>query len=212
MDRNNNLKYGIIRFLTICCDLMGLELLWVICSLPIITIGPSTCALYKITLKIANNEPCTVLRGFFEAFKENFKQALVIGAFTIFEIIAIYADINYILSTEGFTQKLFIVVTMIAAAILFVVTSYGYGLIARYNNSLKVHIINAFKLAFVNPIQTLLIWLIILAPVIIFLFVPPIVIIYTGWFFLLFLVSLPTYCISRVLIKVFNKYKIKERA
>ncbi|MGN1184899.1 MAG: DUF624 domain-containing protein, partial [Oliverpabstia sp.] len=56
-------------------DLMILNLLCIVCCLPIVTAGASITALYYVTLKIARNEETYIARGFFHSFKENFKQA-----------------------------------------------------------------------------------------------------------------------------------------
>lgn len=210
MDYRNKLKEDLIKFLTITGDLMALNGLWFVCSIPIITIGPATCALYKVCLKLVKDGSCPVLKTFFAAFKQNFKQSLIVGAFSIFVIITLYADINYILAVEGAHQKVFIAVAVLVAAMLLIISTYGNGLLANYENSLKNHIINAFKLAFVNPVQTILIWIIILVPfALIYLFLVnelmANVILYLGWFILLFLVSLPIYMISHILNKVFLK-------
>lgn len=206
MDRNSNLKNGLITFLTITGDLMALNILWFVCSLPIITIGPSTNALFTVTLKLTEGQPVSVLKTFFKAFKENFKQSLIVGAFSVFTIFTIYCDVNYILAVEGLLQKVYIVITCIALALLLTTITYLNGLIAKYNNTLKGHIINTFKLAFVNPIQTILMWLILLVPFFCVLFIQPIVILYVGWFFILFLVSLPIFVCSIILNSVFRKF------
>ena len=52
-----------------------LNLLWVVCSLPVFTIGASTTALYYAALKMAKGEESYPARMFFRAFKENFRQA-----------------------------------------------------------------------------------------------------------------------------------------
>lgn len=211
MDRNSNLKNGLITFLTITGDLMALNILWFVCSLPIITIGPSTNALFTVTLKLTEGQPVSVLKTFFKAFKENFKQSLIVGAFSIFSIITIYCDVNYILAVEGVIQKLYIVIACIALAILLTTITYLNGLIARYNNTLKEHIINTFKLAFVNPIQTVLMWLMLLIPFICLLFIQPIVLLYFGWFFILFVVSLPVFTCSLILNGIFQKLNKGDR-
>ena len=59
-------------------DFVVLNLLWVLCSIPIITIGASTTALYTVMLKIVKNEEGYLVKGFFKAFRENFKQSTVI--------------------------------------------------------------------------------------------------------------------------------------
>ena len=52
-----------------------LNLLWIVCSLPIITVGASTTALYYVTLKIAEDREGDITQQFFRAFRSNFKQA-----------------------------------------------------------------------------------------------------------------------------------------
>lgn len=206
---NSKLKEGIINFLTVAGDLIVLNFLWLFCSIPLITIGPATCALYDVTLKLAEDPESSVLKRFFKAFKENFAQSLIVGVFSLFTLITIYVDAIYALSSSGFIQKVYIVVAFILSAILLIIISYGNALIVRYTNVLKQHIKNAFKLAFVNPIQTLLIWLIILFPLFMFMFIPPIILVYLGWL-LIFVFSLPAYLCSKVIIKIFKKIDNKE--
>ena len=69
-------------------DIFVLTVLWVVCSLPVITIGASTTSLYYVTLKIAEGKEGYLCRYFFRTFKENFRQStivwlimLVIGVF-----------------------------------------------------------------------------------------------------------------------------------
>ena len=55
-----------------------LNLLWAVCSLPIVTAGASTTALYYVALKIAEEREGSLTQQFFRAFRQNFKQATVI--------------------------------------------------------------------------------------------------------------------------------------
>ena len=52
-----------------------LNILWLVCSLPIVTIGASTTALFYVTLKMAEDRDDGLTRMFFKAFRENFKPA-----------------------------------------------------------------------------------------------------------------------------------------
>ena len=52
-----------------------LNILWLICSLPIFTIGASTTALFYCTLKMAEDRDEGLTRMFFRAFRSNFKPA-----------------------------------------------------------------------------------------------------------------------------------------
>ena len=58
-------------------DLVLLNLLTILCSLPVVTAGASITALYYTMYKLRNQE-AKLYRAFFKAFKENFKQATII--------------------------------------------------------------------------------------------------------------------------------------
>ena len=66
------------RFIGKFGDLIILNILWLVCSIPVITIGASTTAVYYVTLKLARDDDGYTIRSFFKSFKENFKQSTVI--------------------------------------------------------------------------------------------------------------------------------------
>ena len=65
----------IMKFLSLFCDWMLLNLLFLLCSLPIFTIGASITALYSVIFKKLHREEPPVPKTFFAEFKKNFKQA-----------------------------------------------------------------------------------------------------------------------------------------
>ena len=85
------------RFIRKIGYLWILNILWVVTSLPVFTIGASTTALYYTCLKIVRNEEGNVTKTFFKSFKENFRQAtviwlilFVIGSFLAFDFYVLY--------------------------------------------------------------------------------------------------------------------------
>ena len=56
-------------------DLCILNIICLICCIPIVTAGASITAMYYVTLKMVRNEEAYIVRSFFKSFKENFKQA-----------------------------------------------------------------------------------------------------------------------------------------
>ncbi len=66
-------------FLTIVCDIVILHFLWLLTSLPILTIGASTTALYYTTMKCIRNGQGGEVKLIFKRYRENFKQATGIG-------------------------------------------------------------------------------------------------------------------------------------
>lgn len=69
-----NLDNPIWRFMGKLVDVFILTLLWAVCCIPIITIGPASTAVYYVTLKLVRDEESYTVRSFFKSFKENFKQ------------------------------------------------------------------------------------------------------------------------------------------
>lgn len=65
----------IMRLITKIANSVYLNILWLICSLPVVTIGASTTSLFYVTLKMAKNEEGNLTAAYFRSFKENFRQA-----------------------------------------------------------------------------------------------------------------------------------------
>ena len=65
----------IIRILIRIFDLIVLNILWLVCSVPIVTIGASTTALYSVMLKVVAGEEGYIMKGFFKAFQVSFRQS-----------------------------------------------------------------------------------------------------------------------------------------
>lgn len=63
------------RSLSRFADFIVLSILWIVFSLPIVTLGASTTALYTMTLRMVRDEEGKIAAGFLRAFKENFKSA-----------------------------------------------------------------------------------------------------------------------------------------
>ena len=59
-------------------DFLILSVLYLLFSIPIVTAGASATALYTVTLRMARHEEKKTARGFWNAFRENFRQATLI--------------------------------------------------------------------------------------------------------------------------------------
>lgn len=127
-------------------DLMILNLLWFICSIPIFTIGASTTAVYYMTLKLVRDEGRSTIQGFFKSFKENFKQATIIWLIMIVVGLIIGFDLFFFLKiqTEASMLRSVMVAVFLGFGILFAFTSlYVFPVLARFENTIKKTIINA---------------------------------------------------------------------
>ena len=78
MDKLFDLDNPFFRFISKLVDVIWLNILWLIFSIPMVTIGASTTAMFSVTMKMARDKEGYVFQGFWKAFKENFKQATII--------------------------------------------------------------------------------------------------------------------------------------
>ena len=70
-----NQENKILELLSRIIDLLLLNFLFIITSIPIFTIGASLCALYSVNLKMTRKEESYVIKDFFRSFRQNFRQA-----------------------------------------------------------------------------------------------------------------------------------------
>lgn len=64
------------RFFSVLTDVLIAGLFWILCSLPIVTIGPATAALYYVTVKSIRHERGRLTKTFFGAFRSNFSAGI----------------------------------------------------------------------------------------------------------------------------------------
>ena len=70
-----NMNSGFFKFINRLLDVLFLNFLWIICSLPIVTIGAATCAAFSISLKMVDDEEGYIGKAFFKEFKKNLAQS-----------------------------------------------------------------------------------------------------------------------------------------
>lgn len=210
MDQRDKLKSTFGRFMRGMADLLILNFLTLFCSLPVITIGPALCGLYTVTLKVARDEPVETIRMFFAAFKKNLFQGMILGTIAVFGVFIIYVDGVYAFSIEGTAKIVFCIVTGLIAAVWLTYVCYVFALQARYENPVKEQIKNAFLLAFVSPLKTILMWIILAAPVLLVLYLPQNFVAYASSLFIMFGISLPAFFNSMILRGIFDRFDPKE--
>ena len=139
------------QVLTAVIDILWLGLLWMLCSLPVFTIGASTTALYYSCLKIVRNEEYNAASMFFRSFKQNFKQATILWLILLAAGI-ILGGAGYILwhlrrNSTGAPAVFWtlLLAIVIAAAVLYVIVLlHIFPLLASVDNTNIAMLKNAF--------------------------------------------------------------------
>ena len=146
------------RFIGKFWDVLILNVLWLVCSIPIVTIGASTTAMYYVTLKLARDEDGYTIRSFFKSFKENFRQATVIWLIFLAVVFLLGFDLYFFVAglTEPSTFRT--VMTTVFLAFLFVwagMFTFVCPLQARFYNPVKKTIFNAFFMSIRHIFHTI---------------------------------------------------------
>lgn len=143
------------RFMCRLTDVVKLNLLWILCSLPIVTIGASTIAASSISLKIADGQEGYIGRDFFKAFRDNLRQGIPMTFITAVCAAAVILDFRLFNAVED--NALMFLITGIVAAYVFVFSLlYVYPLLARYENTVLNSLKNSFRISMKYFLRSLL--------------------------------------------------------
>ncbi|MCR5107716.1 MAG: YesL family protein [Lachnospiraceae bacterium] len=203
-----SLDSPVMSFLNKVADLMILNLLYFFCSLPIITIGATTTALYYVTLKMVRNEESYIVKGFFKSFKQNFKQATVMWIIDLIILGIFMADFAVITGKVGgvefpsTTFSTIMKVLLLSAAILILFTfTFSFPVLSKFDNTIK----NTYKNSFIMSIRhfpTTIVTIILWGVCLFLLAVMPQLLIFA----VILLFSVIAYITSMLFVKNFDKY------
>lgn len=147
----------LMRFLTKIADLMVLNILFCVTSIPLITIGASWTALYSVTLKMVRDEEGSVSRSYFRSFRQNFRQATLLWLGVLVVLALLVLDIRVLNGMAGGTAPgLLRVGVEILALLGIMVLQYLFPSLARFEASLADTLKNACMMALAHLPKTAL--------------------------------------------------------
>ncbi|UOQ83511.1 YesL family protein [Gracilibacillus salinarum] len=97
----NILESKVYKIIELVINIIILNGLWLLCSIPIITIGPATHAMYQVLLHYVENKETSVARPYFSYFKKSFKSSLFVGLVLSFLAFALIVNFMVIAGTEN---------------------------------------------------------------------------------------------------------------
>lgn len=174
-------------YLVLGGKLFVLNLLWILFSLPLITIGSSSCALCYVSLKLLDKKEGNIFKWFIKSFKDNLLQGTVMWLFVCPVIYSLFLSWNLVIQEEaGFVP---IILCVFVTLFMLYTLIYVFPVISHYKNSLKSLIKNSLGIALHNFAPTLFLGIIIILCILIWqinkftmivgLFIMPVDIFYT---------------------------------
>lgn len=136
------------RFFNTIGDVVLLNLLFLLCCIPVITIGPALTALFHCTLRIVKGSLDGAFSTFFSAFRQNFLQALAAWLLFLAAALILVSNLRFLESRPA--GRPFYLMSGFPAALLAIYFLYVFPVIAAFSNRLFPLIKNAYAFALLH--------------------------------------------------------------
>ena len=186
----------------VIADIMLVGILWLLCCLPIVTIGASTTSAFYVMTKKVSKRGSYVTREFFASFKTNFVKATKLWLILLLAVgIVVWGIYVNLVNAEimGDMGTIILPIQMVVCAELAMVTFFAFPMLSRFDMKTKEILKTSFFMA--NKHFFASISAIILAALLVFITLeafPPLILIDGGIF---------AYITSFTFVKIFRKYK-----
>lgn len=198
-----NLDGGVMKTLTKITDIICLSIMFLICCIPVFTIGTAYTALYHTVYKVIRNERGYIFKEYVSAFKNNFRQTTPIWLLVLVLFGLLGMDI-YIMNAwgqNGSKLGLLVVVFLVMGAFLLAWILYLFPYMARFDNTRKQSMKNA-ALFIVIHLPWTLVQLGMVIAFLLFIYMLPVAMFFASGLFVLLE--------SFILEKIFWKYMSEE--
>ena len=189
-------------------DLILLNLLFIITSLPIVTIGASSAAMYTVCFRMDTDKEGRLARDYFRAFRAESKHSTLLWLLMALCFSGSSASAMLFFSLTGPLRYVFIPCAALALLSLMML-SYALPLQSQFENTPRETLKNALLLSIAHFPRSLLISAITVFPLALSL-LDPVLFLQTGFLWAALYFSAGAYCVTKLLRKVFAPYLTQE--
>jgi len=199
------------KFMILCTRLVELtkiNLLWLLCCLPLFTAGAATTAMITCLYAFRAGEACGS-RVFFAAFRSSFRKATALWLLILFfaaMLIADYVIVAY-LAFPGRMAVIGLIFFLLFALIL--VTGIIFPLLSQFPGTIKETVVNAILLSLANLPKMLLVTSMNLLPILLAVVLPQVLLLF-GFIWLICGFALMGWYDITVIEKIFAPYRTQE--
>lgn len=136
-------------------DIIFLNLLFVVTSIPLFTIGTALSAMYTVTMKIVRGQDPAVIREYFRAYKRNFRTATVCWVAMALAAALLFVDFRLIGVLEGTVRSAARILLGAVLGLWCLMFLYLFPYIARFENTILQSMKNAWMLSVAHLPSTL---------------------------------------------------------
>lgn len=208
-----NHENGFWRAMSKVADIVSLNFLFMLCCIPVVTIGASICAFYYNMMKLVQDEESYILRGFFRAFKDNFKKATIIWLIMFFLGAFLALDCYFVTKNSAMFPVLLRYVIYAITFVYALMLSFVFALQAKFENSIAGTIKNSLLMGIAHFVPWgIIIVLATYLPAALFLFVRLDIILYTFPLLVAVGYGLIFYINSKCFLRIFKRYIPQEES
>lgn len=132
-----------------------LNLIFILFSIPVITIGASVTALYSVSMKLIRGEAPHLWSSFIQSFKANFLKATIVWIIILLVVGVIAADYMVVVTMTGAVTSVALFLGTVEFVALLLIVPFVFPLIARFDNSVA----NTFKNSLLLAVSHLGSWI-----------------------------------------------------
>lgn len=196
----------IIQFFQSLGGLVVLNLCFVLCCIPVVTVGAACTAMYTVTLQEAEDRSGSILSRFFKAFRANFGKAT--GLWLVLLLLGGILGYNYLFLTAnpGMDAGVFRGLLIALSIVYLMIVTYAFPLLSRFENTVMGTLRNSLALAIGHLPKTVVMALINLLPVLI-LFLSESLFIRLSIFLVMIYFAVAAQLNSLILVKIFRSFQ-----
>lgn len=192
----------LFEFLNTLASFIGLNVLFLITCLPVVTIGPALTALYTVTMQEARREHGYIFSTYLKAFRSSFGRSCAAFLLYLAAAAVLIFNVTFWAALGTVPANLILLLMMFVVVITVISFLYTFPLLARFDGTLRQVIRNSFPIAMAHRKYTLTLLAVQTAAVAACLVIPQAKI-----FMILLGFSFLAYCNSFLFVRVFRDYE-----
>lgn len=135
--------------------MIGLNLLWLVAALPVVTLFPATAAVFAVARKWARGDEPAVLATFWQAFRDNFRQAMALQLIWSAVLFGVFANLQLADAQPPLLATASLVGCWVAVGVVAAATMFAFPLMVHYQTSWRQLIKWSVLLGIGRPLTTL---------------------------------------------------------
>jgi uncharacterized membrane protein YesL len=186
----------VYRWLEVATDFFLLNLMWLVACLPVVTIFPSTAAMFGVVRDWVRRKEGSLTRTFITRFRENLGQSLLVGA--IWTVFGMALFLDFLVANQLFywAQIVLKSVLVLVSTVYAFCSVYLFPVMVHYETDWKTVIKNSLLIS-IGRLPTTVVCLMFLVVMVGLTVAVPFLVVITG--------SITAYVVYRLCDRVFRK-------